>query len=228
MLRKFLAFIAFLFFILVMFLQFIFPTLMENTVRTRLSDKLATHDVVVQLSSTPNIAMALGKVDSFSALSHGAKIGNVYFEEISAAGENLEIDMLSLLAHNELVFNQAKQVEFKGVITELNLKELIKRDDKFQNVEVKITPEEILATSSFKVFGQEAQAELSGNVIVENGALVFKMQRLSVTNSMLGTLKLNSLFSDITLVNRGRLPFNAEFTDTRLAEGKVFIEAGRE
>ena len=86
MLRKFLAFIAFLFFILVMFLQFIFPTLMENTVRTRLSDKLATHDVVVQLSSTPNIAMALGKVDSFSALSHGAKIGNGYFEEISAAG----------------------------------------------------------------------------------------------------------------------------------------------
>lgn len=228
MLKKLLGFIIFINVLLIIFLQFVFPSLLENTVRTRLSDKLATHDVIVRLSSAPNIAMASGKVDSFSALSHGAKIGDVYFEEISAAGENLEIDIISLLAHNELIFNQAQNVKFKGIITELNLKELIRRDEKLQNVEVKITPEEILATSSFKVFGQEAEAELSGNVIVENGALVFKMRRLNVKNSMLGTVKLNSLFSDITLVNRGRLPFNAEFTDTKLADGKVFIEAGRE
>lgn len=228
MFKKFLGFIIILCALFIMFLQFIFPSLLENTVRTRLSDKLATHDVMVKLSSTPDIFMALGKIDSFSALSHGAKIGNVYFEEISAEGAGLEIDMLSLLAHNQLVFNQTQNVKFKGIITELNLKELIKRDDKFQNVEVKITPEEILATSSFKIFGQEAKAELSGNVIVEDGALVFKMQRLNVKNSMIGTVKLNSLFSDITLVNKGRLPFNAEFTDTRLADGRVFIEAGRE
>lgn len=228
MLKKFFGFIVLVCMLIGVFLQFIFPSILENTVRTRLSDRLATHDVIVSLSSTPNFSMAFGKIDSFSALSHGAKIGDVYFEEVSAAGKGLEIDMLSLFTHNQLVFSQTQKVEFKGVITELNLKELIRRDEKFKNVEITITPEEILATSTFKVFGQEAQAELAGNVIIEDGALVFKMSRLNVKNSLLGTVKLNSIFSDIVLVKRGRLPFNAEFTDTKLGEGKVFIEAGRE
>lgn len=227
MFKKFFLFLAFVCVVFLLFLQFIFPSILENTVRTRLSDKLATHDVIVNLSSAPNLALALGRVDSFSALAHGAKIGNVYFEEVSAVGHGLHIDMLSLLAHNQLVFGQTQKTEFKGVITELNLKELIRRDEKFQNVEVKITPEEILATSAFKAFGQTADAELAGNVIVEDGALVFKLRRLNVKNSLIGTIKLDSIFSDIVLVKKGRLPFNAEFTDTKLADGKVFIEAGK-
>lgn len=228
MFKKFIAFLAFVCVVFLIFLQFIFPSLLENTIRTRLSDKLATHDIIVKLSSTPSLALSLGKVDSFSALAHSAKIGNVYFEEISAVGQGLQIDMLSLLAHNQLVFGQTQKTEFKGVITELNLKELIRRDDRFQNVEVKVTPKEVLATATFKAFGQNADAELAGNVIVEDGALVFKLYRLNVKNSLIGTIKLDSIFSDITLVKRGRLPFNAEFTDTKLSDGKVFIEAGKE
>lgn len=207
------------------FLQFIFPTLLENTVRTRLSERLFTHDIVLDLSSTPNIALAFGKIDKFRAVSHNAKVGNVYFEELSAEGGGLEVDMISLLFHNQLLFSHAKEAKFKGIITELNLKDLMRRDEKLKNVEVSITPKEILATSTFKAFGQEAHAELAGNVIVEDGALVFKLLRLNVKNSIIGTIKLDSIFSDYVLVKPNKLPFGAEFTDTVLDQGKVFIEA---
>ena len=208
-------------------IQFVFPVLVENTVKTRLSERLATHDVVVNFSSTPNALVTFGQADKFKALAPGAQIGTVYFEETSTEGEGLTVDILTLATKGQLVMGTPKDVRFKGVLTELNLKEIINRDDKFKDLEVKITPEEVMATAGLKLFGQQAEAELAGRVTVEDGALMFKLSRLNVKNSMIGTVKLDSLFSDVTLVKRGKLPFNAEFTDVNMADGKVFIEAGR-
>ena len=224
--KKLFSLLIIAFFMLALIIQFVMPVLVENTVRTRLSERLATHDVVVNFSAFPSAKISLGQVDSFRAIAHGAKIGDIYFEEISTEGEGLGVDILTLLLKNQLVMGTPKDVKFKGVLTELNLKELIKREDKFQDVEVKITPDEVLATAGLKLFGQQANAEIAGNVIIENGALVFKLGRLNVKNSLVGTVKLDNIFSDITLVKKNRLPFSAEFTDVALSEGKVLIEAG--
>ena len=226
--RKGLTILAVLFIILIMFGEFILPGLVSSTLKTRLSDRLATHDVVVSLSSTPNLLVSCGRVDNLQIITHSAKLGEVYVAELIATAEGVQIDMLQLLKEDVLEIQSAKSLKLKGIVTELNLKELIsRRVEKLENVQVKITPEEILVTAGIKVFGRMADVEMTGVVLEDDGSLYFRMTHLRTKNAFPGKLSLDNFFGDIQIVKPDKLPLGAKFDSVEMQDGKVIITAGR-
>ena len=226
-LRKGLTILAILFIILIMFGEFFLPELVASTLQTRLSDRLATHDVVVDLSSTPNLLVGAGRVDRFQSIAHSAKVGEVYVSELVAEGEGVRLDMPALLQDGAIELQSARKLVLKGVVTELNLKELIsRRVEKLENVQVKISPEEVLVTANVKVFGRVADVEMTGTVLEDSGSLYFRMSRMHVKNVLPGKLSLDNFFGDIQIVKPDKLPLGAKFRQVDMQDGKVVITAG--
>ena len=227
-LRKGLTILGILFIILIVFGEFILPTLVSSTLKTRLSERLATHDVTVSLSSSPDFLVGLGQVDSFRAIAHSAKVGEVYVEELVAEGNGVRIDMPRLLSDGVVDLRSAETLALKGIVTELNLKELIsRRVEKLENVQVNITPQEVLVTANIKVFGRVADVEMTGLVLEDSGSLYFRMTRLNVKNVFPGKLSLDSIFGDIQIVKPDKLPLGARFDSVEMLDGKVVLSAGR-
>ena len=226
-LRKGLTILFILFIILIMFGEFILPTLVSSTLKTRLSERLATHDVMVSMSSSPNLLISLGRADRLRVIAHSAKLGEIYVEELSAEGEGVRIDMPALLRDGVLRLQSADKLELKGIVTELNLKELIsRRVDKLENVQVKITPQDVLVTANAKVFGRMVDIEMTGMVLEDSGSLYFRMTKLNVKNAFPGKLSLDSLFGDIQIVKPDKLPLGAKFEQVEMQDGKVILSAG--
>lgn len=227
--RKGLTIVAILFIILTVFGEFILPGLLAATLEKRLSDRLATHDVVVSLSSVPNLLVGVGRVENFQVIAHSAKLGEVYVAELVASGEGVRINMPRLVRDNVVEISSADRLAMKGIVTELNLKELIsRRVEKLENVQVKITPKEVLVTANIKVFGRMVDAEMTGVVLEDSGSLYFRMTRLNVKNAFPGKISLDNFFGDIQIVKPDRLPLGAQFQQVEMQEGKVVISAGRD
>ena len=228
-LRKGLTILGILFIILIVFCEFIVPALLSSTLKTRLTERLATHDVTVSLSSSPNLMVCLGRMDSLRIIAHSAKVGEVYVEDLAAEGKGVRMDMPMLLSDGTIRLESAESVSLMGTITELNLKELISRKvDRLENVQVKITPQEILVTAGIKVFGRMADVEMTGAVLEDDGALYFRMARLNVKNAFPGKLSLDNFFGDIQILKPDKLPLGARFEGVEMQEGKVVITAGRQ
>lgn len=226
--RKGLTILAVLFIILTVFGEFILPDLLASTLQKRLTDRLATRDVVVNLSSSPNAMAALGRVDHLQIIAHSAKLGEIYVEELTAEGGGVRVNMPALVKDGVFEIQSAEELTLRGIVTELNLKELIsRRVEKLENVQVKITPEEVLVTANIKVFGRTVDAEMTGLVLEDSGSLYFRMTRLQVKNVFPGKLSLDNFFGDIQIVKPDRLPLGAEFEQVEMQEGRVLISAGR-
>ena len=202
------------------------PRLAEQTVRHRIENRLGTSDVTVSLASTPNALLALGQVDHAHVTAHGGRLGDVLTTELALDGTGIKLDMGELLHGESVKVASAENITLTGVISEDNLKELLARKvNKLQNTEVKMTPDGVTVRANVKVLGRTADAEMSGTIVDDGGQLLFHMQSLSVTNAAFGKAKLGSLFGDIPLVKRGKLPFGARFTDVKMQAGKVVITA---
>lgn len=227
-LRKGLTILGILFIILTMFGEFILPNLLASTLQKHLSERLATHDVVVNLSSAPNFMTAAGHVDHLRVIAHSAKLGEIYVDELLAEGEGVRVDIPRLVSDGVLEIRSTDQLALRGIVTELNLKELIsRRVEKLENVQVKITPEAVLVTANIKVFGRMADAEMTGVVLEDSGALYFRMTKLQVKNVFPGKLSLDNFFGDIQIVKPDKLPLGAKFEQVEMQDGKVMISAGR-
>ena len=163
------------------------------------------------------------------AVAHQAKVGNVYFREISLSGENMRLNVGDLLQAGKVALKSADKLVLKGVVDEENLQEALTRKlDKVENVQVSITPERVSVTANTKLLGRIVDIELEGNIIEDSGSLYFQMTHLAFKNSRIGTAKLGELFGNIQLAPPGRLPMGMQISDVQQTDGAVVITATRD
>lgn len=228
--RKALAAGIFLCLILAVLVEGVLPAVVSSTLEHRISDKLASKDAQVSINSSPSLLMLLGQIDSLQAVTHQAKVGQVYVKEMTLEGRAVHVDMASLLNDEKFKVSGAEKLTLQGIIDEENLREVLsRRVDKLENVQVSIKPERVLVTAEVKVMGKMAQAELSGQVVDDSGSLYFRMEHLSLKNSRLGRVKLDGLFGDVfgdvLLAGPDKIPLGMKVTEVRQLEGAISVKA---
>jgi hypothetical protein len=211
------------------FSETLLPWLARETLQTRMNERLSTTDAQVAVDSSPGILLMLGQVQQMHAVAHQAKVGNVYFREISLSGENMRLNVGDLLQAGKVALRSADKLVLKGVVDEENLQEALTRKlDKVENVQVSITPERVSVTANTKLLGRIVDIELEGNIIEDSGSLYFQMTHLAFKNSRIGTAKLGELFGNIQLAPPGRLPMGMQISDVQQTDGAVVITATRD
>ena len=226
-LRKGLTIAGALFIIIIVFSETLLPWLARETLYSRLTQRLVPQEAQVSVDSHPGILLAFGVVQHFHGVAHQAKVGQVYFREISLDGENVRLNVTDLLTAGKVAMKSADKVTLKGTMDEENLQEvLVRKLEKVENVQVAIEPTGIKATANTKLLGRKVDIELEGNVIEEGGSLYFQMTHLAMKNSRIGTSKLSDLFGNIQLAGPGRLPMGLQFQDVQQTKGAIVITAG--
>ena len=227
--RKGLTILGALFIIIIVFSETLLPWLARETLQTRMNERLSTTDAQVAVDSSPGILLMLGQVQQMHAVAHQAKVGNVYFREISLSGENMRLNVGDLLQAGKVALRSADKLVLKGVVDEENLQEALTRKlDKVENVQVSITPERVSVTANTKLLGRIVDIELEGNIIEDSGSLYFQMTHLAFKNSRIGTAKLGELFGNIQLAPPGRLPMGMQISDVQQVDGAIVVTATRD
>ncbi|WP_158645812.1 LmeA family phospholipid-binding protein [Selenomonas ruminantium] len=225
--RKGLTIAGALFIIIIVFSETVLPWLAQETLQTRMSERLATHDAQVSVDSRPGFLLALGVVQHVHGVAHQAKVGQVYFREISLTGENVRLNVQDLWTAGKVAMKSADKLTLTGSLDEENLREVLTRKlERIDNVQVTIEPTGIMVTADTKVFGRTVDIEMEGNVVEEAGSLYFQMTHLAMKNSRFGTAKLNDMFGNIQLAAPGRLPLGMQFQNVRQTQGAIVITAG--
>ena len=227
--RKGLTILGALFIIIIVFSETLLPWLARETLQTRMNERLSATDAQVSVDSQPGILLILGQIQQLHAVVHQAKVGQVYFRELSLSGENVRLNVGDLLQAGKVALKSADKLVLKGVVDEENLQEALTRKlDKVENVQVNITPERVLVTANTKLFGRIVDIELEGNIIEDSGSLYFQMTHLAFKNSRIGTAKLGEMFGNIQLAPPGRLPMGMQIDDVQQTNGAVVITAKRD
>lgn len=212
--------------VLILGAEVVLPAVAQRTIAHRLAEQLGTNDVNAQLSSTPNALLLLGQVDHAHVTVHQGRLGEVLVSELALDGEDLRLDLGALACDQRVALKQAGSFTLTGVVTEENLREFLARKvDKLENTTVQMTPDGVAVTANIKVFGRQADARLTGTILDDGGQLMFHMTSLSITNAPFGKASLGSVFGDIPLVRRGKMPLGLKVTDVKMQAGKVVIQA---
>jgi hypothetical protein len=211
------------------FSETLLPWLARETLQTRMNERLSTTDAQVAVDSSPGFLFMLGQVQQMHAVAHQAKVGNVYFREISLSGENMRLNVGDLLQAGKVALRSADKLVLKGVVDEENLQEALTRKlEKVENVQVSIKPERVLVTANTKLLGRVVDIELEGNVIEDSGSLYFQMTHLAFKNSRIGTAKLGDMFGNIQLAPPSRLPMGMQINDVQQTDGAIVVTAARD
>lgn len=206
---------------------YLLPSYISNQISGRIAKNLQTETVEAQVETTPNFMLLLGQIDNINIKTTNIKLDKVTLNELSLQGKNVEISVQDLLLARRLVVNSAEQLTIAGIIDEVNLTRLLSEEaDKFDDVVVKINPENIKATGKISFFGQEAIVDVQGIIVLDGKNIMLRITDASTKNNLLGNIGI-SFTKDIFLFSADKLPLqNAKFTKVEQQNGQILIEAG--
>lgn len=206
---------------------YLLPSYISNQISGRIAKNLQTETVEAQVETTPNFMLLLGQIDNINIKTTNIKLDKVTLNELSLQGKNVEISVQDLLLARRLVVNSAEQLTIAGIIDEVNLTRLLSEEaDKFDDVVVKINPENIKATGKISFFGQEAIVDVQGIIVLDGKNIMLRITDASTKNNLLGKIGI-SFTKDIFLFSADKLPLqNAKFTKVEQQNGQILIEAG--
>ncbi len=227
-LRKVLTIFLILFIILGVFVELVIPQLAEGTIQKEIMKKTASNDVQISLSSTPNALICLGSVDNVQGVLHNGKIGDMPVSQLTLDGEGVRLDLPKLLSDNKLVLKSAKKLELQGIVTEDDLRALLARKvEELENLEVKMTPEEVRASANLKIMGRNADVDMTGVLLVDKGELYFRMSKLNIRNALFRHIEMDNYFGDIQITKPDTLPLGFRFEEVTMQDGKTLVKAVR-
>lgn len=233
--KKFLVFMAILLFILLCLLEVVLPKTLAGVLEEQVTNATEAQEVDLNLSSSPNFKIIAGYVDEVHGTASLGRIGDVDFKELTVDGEKVQVDISELLfptegisaqEHTSKILKSVNKLEMHGIITAEDLKNFIaKKVDRFDNAEVKISPEGIEATGQIKIMGRMAEVEMAGTFIEDGGDIYFRGTNLNVKNSLLRHVQLDKFFGDVKVLDSGNLPLNLKYDSVELRDGEILIAA---
>ena len=237
--RKFLIVIGVLFIILAVLTEIVLPQILTGMLKERLIVLTNSQEVNLSIDSSPRFLIATGRVDKIHSDVQNGKIGELNTTSLSLDGENIAVNMPTLLFSDHKDENGRKltvedyiksigKVEMTGVINEENLKDfLMQKVSKLDNLNLKMTKDEITATANVSIMGRSADVEISGIIIADDGDLYFRMTKLNVRNALLRHVQLDRFFGDIKIVDSDKLPLNLKFDSVEMQDGQTVLKALR-
>lgn len=237
--RRFLIFIGVLFLILLGLTEIVLPQTLNTILKEKIAQLTYSQQVALSVDSSPRFMIATGRVDSIHGQVKNGRLGELDTSDITLDAQNVNVNMAALLFGDKIDENgKHKRVEdyiksignvkMTGIISQDNLRDFLQaKVSQLNNLELKITPEEINAVSNVTIMGRSADIELSGTIIADEGDLYFRMTKLNVKNAILRHVQLDRFFGDIKIVSADKLPIGLQFDSVQLQEGQAFITATR-
>ena len=237
--RRFLIFIGVLFLILFGLTEIVLPQTLNTMLKEKIAQLTYSQQVALSVDSSPRFMIAAGRVDSIHGQVKNGRLGELNTSDITLDAQNVNVNMAQLLFADKVDENgKHKRVEdyiksignvkMTGIISQDNLRDFLQaKVSQLSNLELKITPEEINATSNVTIMGRSADIELSGTIIVDEGDLYFRMTKLNVKNAILRHVQLDRFFGDLKIVSADKLPIGLQFDSVQLQEGQALITAVR-
>lgn len=238
--RKFLILIGFLILILTILSEIVLPQILTGMLKTKISEFTYSQEVDLSVDSSPRFMIAAGRVDEMHSEVKNGIIGELETTDLTLNGKNIVVDMQALLIGDktndtgkrkqvEDYLKSIGKVEMTGIVSEENLKNFLeKRVSQLENLQLKINKDEITATSNVNIMGRNADLELRGIIIADEGNLYFRMTKLNVKNALLRHVQLDRFFGDIKIAAADKLPIGLKFDNVELQEGQVVLTAIRE
>lgn len=233
--KKFLLFMAVLFFLLVALLEIFLPKSLSNVLSAQISNVTGAQEVELDLNSSPNCKIAIGEIDKIHGVANLGRIGEVDFKTLTLDGEKISVDVVELLFPTENLSSQertnkilksAEKIEMNGIITTEDLKNFIaKKVDKFEDAEIKISPEGISASGKIKIMGRMAEVDMAGIFIADEGNIYFRGTNLNVRNSLLRHVQLDRFLGDVKVLDSEQLPLNLKYDSVELRDNEILITA---
>ena len=237
--RRFLIVIGILFLILFGLTEIILPQTLNTMLTQKIAQLTYSQQVDLSVDSSPRFMIAAGTVDKIHGQVKNGRIGDLNTSDLTLDAQNVKVNMPALLfadkvdetGKHKTVEDYIKSiggVKMTGIVTQDNLKEFLQaKVSQLDNLELKITPDEIYATSNVTIMGRSADMELSGIIIADEGDLYFRMTRLNVKNAILRHVQLDRFFGDLKIVSADKLPLGLKFDTVELQEGKALLTAVR-
>ena len=237
--RRFLIVIGVLIIILGGLTEIVLPQILNTMLKEKIAQLTYSQQVDLSVDSSPRFMIATGRVDTIHGQVKNGRIGELNTSNITLDAQNVKVNMPALLFADKTDVNGKRKtvedylssignVKMTGIITENNLRDFLQaKVSQLSNLELKITPDEINATSNVTIMGRSADIELSGTIIADEGDLYFRMIKLNVKNAILRHVQLDRFFGDIKIVSSDKLPIGLQFDSVELKEGQAFVTAVR-
>ena len=233
--RKFCTIIGVLIVVLALITEIVLPSLISSMLKDRISQLTYSQEVDLSIDSSPRFMIATGRVDTIKAEVVGGRIGELETSDLTLEASDVHVDMSTLLNASkeegrrrtvEDYLSSVGSIKMIGLISEDNLKKFLEsRVSQLDNLQVRITPDEITATSNVSIMGRSADLELSGTIIADGGDLYFHMTRLNAKNALLRHVHLDRFFGDIKIADAAKLPIGLKFESVELSDGQALLTA---
>lgn len=203
------------------------PSYATNLIVDALREQTAAEDVQISISESPRLVF--GEIGAVDGVLRQGRIGKIFVRELTLTGTGLHIDTLTLLTERKAVLTSAKSAELRGVIDADAIRELItKSTGKFEDVDVTVTPDGVVATAKTKALGQTFAVTLEGAFEIVSGDLYYKVRRISARGRGMNALSLDGLFPDIVVARADALPLGLAFRSVEARDGVVILTAGKD
>ena len=225
-LRKFLLSLIVLAALIAAGAAYFLPSLIESRISSEVQEKINADAVQVNIVSSPQYMLLLGKVDELDISAGDVKLGDTALSALDVQGRNLDISLEDLLLARRLVISSADQLTVRGTLSEQALTRLLnEKVDGVSDITAQIRPEGIDATGRIALFGRYADLHIRAKVFIEGSQLMLRITDIDTSGGVFGRIGV-SFTKDIPLADTSSLPVeNAQFTKAEQQNGQVLIEA---
>ena len=235
--KKFFALILILLIAGVAATEIFLPRFVTSTLKEQISRSTHAQDVSLSIYSSPNAKLAVGQVDKVQSTVSECKIGDVDFHsiELDAAKVNVDIQEILFPTPNldgnqraDKILKSAESIQLNGIITQDGLKNFIEQKaEHVDSIDVKITPQEITATGHVKVFGRDADVDIAGMFMLNDGDIYFHATKLDVRNTLVRNIQIDRFMGDLKVLESSVLPIGLKFSSIQVRDGDILINATR-
>ena len=233
--KKFFALILILLIAAVAATEIFLPQFVTSALKDQISRATDAQDVSLDLSSSPGAKIILGQVDKIHSTATEGKIGDVDFHslELDAAKVNVDVQEIFFPTPNldgnqraDKILKSAESIKLSGIITQDGLKNFIEQKaEHVDDIDVKITPQEITATGHVKIFGRDADVDIAGMFILNDGDIFFHATKLDVKNTLVRNIQIDRFMGNVKVLESSVLPVGLKFTSVQVRDGDILINA---
>ena len=210
--------------ILIVFSQWLLPGLVGKQAEAMLNSRLQTETSKVSLAMQPGILLLAGRIDNVEATAENAVLGQLRVSSLALEGENVEVDVRSLVAEQRLQVRSADKLVLHATVKASDLAAVLaKKVDKLKDVEVDIKPAGVQIKGSIPLAGRTVEVNIEGAIMAKDGGLYFHMRQVQIRNAVLGQSLIAGLFDDILLTDLRTSPFQLEAAEVVQKNGEISI-----
>ena len=235
--KKFFALILILLIAAVATTEIFLPRFVTSTLKEQITRATHAQDVSLDINSSPNAKIIFGQVDKIHSTASEGKIGDVDFNSLELDAAKVSVDIQEILfptpnldgnQRADKILKSAESIQLSGIITQDGLKNFIEQKaEHVDSIDVKITPQEITATGHVKVFGRDADVDIAGMFILNDGDIYFHATKLDVRNTLVRNIQIDRFMGNVKVLESAMLPIGLKFSSIQVRDGDILINATR-